>query len=451
MCFRRTGPVTKTILIENGFLVTLGDSNELIKNGSILIEDNKIKNFGEAPDLTGEDFDYNIDASGSIIMPGFINTHHHLYSTFARGLNTPGKPPMDFIEILDKLWWTLDEKLDKESIYYSALIPLIECIKSGTTTIIDHHESQSYQKNSLSEIAKAVEKAGIRASLCLGTSDRYGRGMDGLNENKRFLKELKRNPSELINGMVGLHASFTVNNETLEKSVKLAKENDVGIHIHCAEDKYDQDKTLKDYGERVVKRLKSHDALGEKSILVHGVHVNEEELDIISKTDTNIIHNPESNMNNAVGYADVPKMMEKDIRVGLGTDGMSSNMLSQMRCAYLLHPHAKKDPRIGFSEAPKMLLENNREIISKGSEWNIGEIKKGSHADVVIIDYHPPTPLNEDTFLSHLIFGLVNAPVDTTICNGDILMENKKLTSMDEEKIAGKASKVASKIWRKIQ
>ncbi|KXB02022.1 hypothetical protein AKJ44_01605 [candidate division MSBL1 archaeon SCGC-AAA261F17] len=443
--------MTETILIEDGTLVTLGEEDKVIENGAVLIEGNKIKGFGKASKLKKEDFDQKINASGKIIMPGLINTHHHLYSTFARGMAIHGEPPKDFVEILEKLWWKLDENLDKEGIYCSALIPLIECIKSGATTIIDHHESQSYQKGSLNEIAKAIEEAGIRASLCLGTSDRYGRGEEGLEENKRFLSELDEESSELLRGMVGLHASFTVNDDTLDKSVELAKKHDVGIHVHCAEGKYDQEKTQEEYDQRVIERLDSHNALGEKSIAVHAIHVNDRELEILSETDTNVVHNPESNMNNAVGYADVPKMMEKDIRVGLGTDGMSSDMLAQMRCAYLLHPHAQKDPRIGFLEAPKMLLDNNREIVEKVSGWKIGEITEGALADIILIDYHPPTPLNENTFLGHLIFGLVYAPVDTTICNGKILMKNRELVNLDEEKIVKEALRVASRIWKRIQ
>ncbi|MBS3815740.1 MAG: amidohydrolase family protein, partial [Hadesarchaea archaeon] len=349
--------MTNHKLISNGTLATLGKENKIMKNAAVLIEENRIKDFGKTTELREKyDYDEEINASGKIIMPGLINTHHHLYSTFARGMSVPGEAPKNFVEILEKLWWKLDNNLDKEGIYYSALIPLIECIKNGTTTIIDHHESQSHQKGSLSEIAKAVKEAGIRASLCLGASDRYGKGEEGVNENKRFLKELENESSNLLSGMVGLHASFTVNNDTLDKSIELAKKHEVGIHTHCAEDKYDQEKNLEKYNQRVVERLNSHEALGEKTIAVHGVHVNDEELEILKKTNTNVVHNPESNMNNAVGYADAPKMLDKGIKVGLGTDGMSSDMLAQMRCAYLLHPHAQEDSRVGFMEAPEMLL-----------------------------------------------------------------------------------------------
>lgn len=443
--------MTETTLVGNGTLITLGEENRVIKNGAVLIEGNVIKDLGGTAELKEKyKFDQFIDATGKVIMPGLICTHHHLYSTFARGMAIPGEPAKNFTEILEKLWWKLDNALTKEDIYYSSLVPLVECVRNGTTTIIDHHESQSYQKGSLDEIAKAVEKVGIRASLCLGTSDRYGKGEEGLEENERFLSLLASRPSQLVKGMVGLHATFTVNNDTLDKSVQLAKKHGVGVHVHCAEDKVDEDESLKKYNMRVVERLDSHGALGEKSIAVHCVHVDEKEMDILKATGTNVVHNPESNMNNAVGCADVLGMMGKGIVVGLGTDGMSSDMLSQMRCAYLIHRHAKKDPRVAFLEAPTMLLKNNPKIVSRVAGWRVGEIAEGALADIILVDYLPPTSLNENNFLGHLIFGLVDATVDTTICNGKILMGDKKLVNLDEKSITERASQLASELWDRL-
>ncbi len=443
------------ILIEKGTVVTLGKENRIIEDGAVYIKGNTIKDVGTTAEISAKCKMKNakckiIDAKGKVVMPGLINTHHHLYSTFARGMAIPGEPAKNFVEILEKLWWKLDNALTKEDIYYSSLIPLIECVRNGTTTIIDHHESQSFQKGSMDEIARAVEEVGIRASLCLGTSDRYGKGKEGLEENKRFLSLLKSRPSQLVKGMVGLHAAFTVNDGTLDKSVELAKKFGVGIHVHCAEDKADQDENLKKYNMRVVERLNSHRALGEKSIAVHCVHVDEKEIDILKTTGTNVVHNPESNMNNAVGCADVLGMMGKGIEVGLGTDGMSSDMLSQMRCSYLLHRHVKKDPRVAFLEAPTMLLDNNPKIVKRVAGWRVGEIAKGAMADIILIDYLPPTILNESNFLGHLIFGLVDATVDTTICNGKILMRDKKLVGLDEKSIAQKASQLASELWKRF-
>jgi putative selenium metabolism protein SsnA len=439
------------LVIKNGLVVTRDKQGRILKRGTLAVEDGKIVGVEKGGAKGKYRLEKVIDATGKIVMPGLICAHHHLYSTFARGMAIPGEPAKNFKEILEKLWWKLDKLLTKENIYYSSLIQLVECVRNGTTTIIDHHESQSYQKGSLDEIARAVKEVGIRASLCLGTSDRYGRGKQGLEENERFLSRLKSKPSELIKGMIGLHATFTVNDDTLDKSVKLAKKYDVGIHVHCAEDKVDEDESLKKYRMRVIERLNSHGALGEKSLAVHCVHVNEKEMDILKATGTNVIHNPESNMNNAVGCADVLKMMKKGITVGLGTDGMSSDMLAQMRCAYLLQRHEKKDPRVAFVEAPTMLLNNNPKIVERVAGWRVGEFSEGAPADIVLIDYIPPTDLNENNFLGHLIFGLVDATVDTTICNGKILMENKKLVDLNEESIAQKSSQLASELWKRLK
>ncbi len=440
------------ILISNGTLVPMNKLFNINRNGGVLIEDTEIIDFGKTSKLEKKyEFEQKIDASEKIIMPGLINTHHHLYSAFARGLSIPGDPAKNFIENLEKFWWKLDKNLTKESIYYSALVSLLESVKQGTTTIIDHHESQSCQKGALDEIAKAVEEVGIRSSLCLGASNRYDKGEDGVAENDRFLSKIDSEESDLLHGMVGLHASFTVNPETLIKSVEVAKKHGVGIHFHCAEGKVDQRKNMEKYNHKVVERLYDNGALGKKSLAVHGVHLSKKEMNLLKKTNTNVANNPESNMKNAVGYSDAPKMIKKGICVGLGTDGMSPDMLSQMRCSSLLHSHQKKDPRIGFEEAQKMLLENNRKIVKKTTGWEVGKISKGSPADIILLDYHPYTPLNDDSFSGHLFYGLVNAPVDTVLCNGEILVKDKKVVDFEKDEIEEKASEIASEIWENIQ
>jgi putative selenium metabolism protein SsnA len=442
-------------LVGNGTVVT---PSRVIHDGGVLFADGIIKAIGKGEEVRagflkkhGDKIRLHvIDAKKRIIMPGFINSHHHLYSTFARGMYIPGTPAKNFTQILEKLWWKLDDTLTAEDVYYSALIPLIECVKHGTTTIIDHHESQGFQTGALDVIRKAVEKIGIRAALCLGASDRYKKGREGVAENERFLGELQKRPSRLVTGMVGLHAAFTVNDDTLARSVAVAKKYKAGLHIHCAEDLADEKDSLKKYGMRVVARLKKFAALGDKTLLVHGVHIDEKEMNIISASASNVIHNPESNMNNAVGCAAVLQMMKKGITVGLGTDGMSSDMLAQMRCAYLLQRHDKKDPRLAFCEAPAMLLDNNAAMAAKIFGKNLGKLEAGAAADMVILDYVPPTPLAQGNFLGHLIFGMAGAAVDTVICNGKVLMRGKKLVGMNEERICEKSRELAAKFWKRI-
>jgi putative selenium metabolism protein SsnA len=434
---------------ENGIVVTLGKHNRVIWNGAVVSDGDSIVAVGDAADLKKRFPEADtVDCTGKIILPGFICTHHHFYSTMARGMAIPGEPASNFVEILERLWWKVDKAIDGEDITLSAQIPLIECIRNGTTTIIDHHASPSMREGSLDLIENAVREAGLRASLCYEVSDRNQPG-GGIKENERFIKKVGRGDGQIA-AMMGLHASFTLSDQTLETCVGIAEDAGVGCHIHVAGDAADRKDSLAKYGVPTVERLHKLNVTGEKSIFVHCVHVDESEMDTIAATKTAVVHNPESNMNNAVGVTKVLKMLEKGILVGLGSDGMSSDMLAQMRCAYLLHRLDNHDPRVAFMEAPQMLLGNNADIVERQFGIRVGELAEGRPADMAILDYQPPTPLNADNFLGHLIFGLVDATVDTTVCRGQILMQNKQILSMDEERIAARSRELAPQMWKRL-
>ena len=434
---------------ENGIVVTLGKNNRVIWNGSVVIDGESIVAVGNASELKNRYPEAEaVDCAGKIVLPGFICAHHHFYSTMARGMAIPGEPASNFVEILERLWWKVDKAIDGEDITISAQIPLIECIRNGTTTIIDHHASPSMRDGSLDLIEAAVREAGLRASLCYEVSDRNKPG-GGIKENERFIKKVGKGDGQIA-AMMGLHASFTCSDETIETCVGIAKDAGVGCHIHVAEDLADRTDSLDKYGVPTVERLHKLDVTGEKSIFVHCVHVDESEMETVAGTKTIIVHNPESNMNNAVGVTQVLKMLEKGILVGLGTDGMASDMLSQMRCAYLLHRLDNRDPRVAFMEAPQLLLGNNADIVERQFGIRVGELDEGLPADMAILDYYPPTPLDENNFLGHLIFGLTDATVDTTVCRGQILMKNKQILSMDEERIATRSRELAPQMWKRL-
>jgi putative selenium metabolism protein SsnA len=343
----------------------------------------------------------------------------------------------------------VDKALDEEDITLSAQLPLIDCIRNGTTTVIDHHASPTMRDGSLDLIENAVRQAGIRGSLCYEVSDRNIVG-GGLSENRRFIKKVGKGDGQIA-AMMGMHASFTLSDATIDECVGIAQEASVGCHIHVAEDAADREDSLTKYRVPTVKRLEKLGVTGEKSIFVHCVHINDSEMDILSATKTCVVHNPESNMNNAVGVTPLLKLLNKGVLVGLGTDGMGSDMLAQMRCAYLLHRLANHDPRVAFIEAPQILLQNNAAIAERQFGLRLGEIAEGRPADLAIIDYQPPTPLSEANFLGHLIFGLVDATVDTTVCKGVILMKGKQILSMDEERIAARSRELAPKMWKRLQ
>jgi putative selenium metabolism protein SsnA len=435
---------------ENGIIVTMGEKNRVLWKATVVTDNDIIAAIGDSVELKRR-FPQaeSVDCSGKIILPGFICTHHHFYSTMARGMDIPGEPATNFVQILERLWWKVDRALDEEDITISAQIPLVECIRNGTTTVIDHHASPSMRAGSLDLIENAVRQAGLRASLCYEVSDR-NIPAGGVEENQRFIQKTGKGDGQ-ITAMMGLHASFTLSDETIEKCVGIANDAGVGCHIHVAEDAADREDSIKKYNLPTVHRLDKLGLTGEKSIFVHCVHVDESEMDILAKTNTVVVHNPESNMNNAVGVTPIIKLLNKGVLVGLGTDGMGSDMLTQMRCAYLLHRLANRDPRVAFIEAPQLLLQNNAEIAKRQFGIRLGEIAEGLPADLAIIDYQPPTPLSEANFLGHLIFGLVDATVDTTVCKGQILMRDKKVLSLDEEGIAARSRELAPRMWKRFR
>ncbi|MBI4669092.1 MAG: putative aminohydrolase SsnA [Elusimicrobia bacterium] len=440
------------LLIKNGIIVTLGEKNQVLYDHAVLCEAGKIKKIAKKKEFRGK-YGKTIDASGKVVMPGFINVHMHFYSTMVRGLGK-AEPSKDFQEVLEHLWWRLDKKLRLDDCYYSALLPLVDAIKHGTTTLIDHHASPFAARGSLDVIAKAVKKAGLRASLCYELSDRDGAkiSQDGIEENIAFIKRCQKEKDEQLKALFGLHAAFTLKDETFEKAGQAAHELGAGFHVHCAEAESDQNYNLKHYGMRVVERLHKFGILGPKTIAAHCVHVNEAEMDILKQTDTAVAHNPQSNMNNAVGVADILKMMNKGILVGLGTDAMTVNMLEEVRSALWVRHLVRNNPSGGFMQTVCTLLVNNAKIANRyWTQMPIGELKEGCAADIILMDYYPPTPFNENTFLGHLMFGLSQSFVDTTIAGGRVLMENKKLKiDVDEEEVAAKSQKLSRALWERF-
>ncbi len=440
-----------TLLIRNGTVVTLGENNRVIEDGAVLIENDRIKKVGKSRDFGGS-YDAVINAANKVVLPGFINTHMHFYSTMVRGLGKM-EPAVDFVDVLKKLWWRLDKQLLLDDCYYSALIPLIEAVKKGTTTLIDHHASPFAITGSLDRIAEAVREVGVRASLCYEVSDRDGHdiALEGIRENIRFIEKCNAEDDTYVKALFGLHASFTISDDTLKTAVESSRGLDTGFHLHVAEAESDEEHAMRNFGKRVVERLNEAGVLGPKTIAAHCVHVNVDEMEILKSTDTSVVHNPQSNINNAVGVADIITMTEKGLRVGLGTDAMTVNMLEELRAALFIHHLAAKDPSAGFMESMDTLTLNNAGIANRYWDIGLGEIAAGCAADVILMEYYPPTPLNADTFLGHLAFGLSQATVDTTIVGGKVLMENRELrVGVDEEELARESRKLAARLWERF-
>ena len=440
-----------SLLIENGTVLTLGKTSRVLPGHSVLIENGLVAKV--APKQAIKNFrGKRINATGKVVLPGFINAHTHFYSSFARGL-TKAKLSKNFTEVLKNLWWRLDSALTTGDCYYSALIALLSSIRHGTTTLIDHHASPGAVTGSLDAIERAVRETGLRACLCYELSDRDGARIakEGLAENAKFIRQCQRQNNSRVKALFGLHASFTISDATMEKAASLGHELHTGFHIHVAEAQSDQDWALRHCGGRVVERLKQFGILGPHSIAAHCIHVNGREMDLLAETGTAAVHNPQSNLNNAVGIANVVELAKRGVLVGLGTDAMTANMLEELRVALWGQHLRAEHPSVGFGEVTGALLANNPKIAGRIFGLRFGEICEGAAGDIAIFDYDPPTPLEGENVFGHLVFGISQTEADTTICGGRVLMANRKLAlNLDEARVNARARELAKNLWNRM-
>lgn len=439
-------------LIGNGRLFTRDEKNSFFENGAVVWTDNTIVEVGDFETLKKKYADAEfIDAKGGVIHPAFINTHEHIYSALARGLSIKGYAPNGFLEILDGLWWTIDRNLDNDLTKLSAEATYLECIKNGVTTIFDHHASFGEISGSLFAIEEAARDFGVRSVLCYEISDRDGKekAHAAIKENVDFAKHALSLKDDFIKGMMGMHASFTISDETMELCRK-EKPKEIGYHIHVAEDILDLQRCLKEHGKRIVDRLYDWDVLGEKTLLAHCIYVNPHEMDLIRDTDTMVVHNPESNMGNACGCPPTMEIVHKGILTGLGTDGYTHDMIESWKVANILHKHHLVDPGAAWAEVPEMLFQGNARIANRYFEKKLGVLEKGAAADIIITDYIPPTPMNAGNLNGHMLFGMNGRSVVTTVGNGKILMKNRELQGIDEERCLAKIREGAARLEKKI-
>jgi putative selenium metabolism protein SsnA len=439
------------LLIGNGKIVTRDPDLPFIENGDLVVDGALIREVGTGLKEKYPDAEY-MDARGRVVMPGFINAHMHYYSTFARGLALGGKPATTFGEILSGLWWRLDKQLTPDDVYYSAVGPMIDCIRGGVTSVIDHHASPFAVSGSLFKIAEAAELFGIRGNLCYEVSDRDGEKIkdQGIKENIDFAAYCRSRNDDMIKALFGIHAQMTVSEKTLEQCLKAAAGAGAGFHIHAAEGIEDVIDGVAKYGLRVIERLHKYGVLSEKSLAVHCVHITDEEMDMLKESRAAVVHNPQSNMGNAVGVSPVLDMLKKGILVGMGTDGYTSDMTESLKTAAVLHKHAKAIPSAAWAEPHTMLFDNNKTIMERFIKGKVGTIKAGCYADIIIVNYKAPTPFNSNTINSHILFGFSGRHVDTTIINGRVVMRERELAGIDEDALLAKSREHARKLWDRI-
>ncbi len=442
------------LVVSNAKLITWGEPNQILEDQALYLEDGLIVELGSSQQVEQAHPDAErLDAAGQYVMPGNLCAHTHFYGAFARGMAIPGPVPVDFPEILRKLWWPLDKALDDETVRYSALVSLVDAVKHGTTTLIDHHASPNAIDGSLDVIAEAVEQSGLRAVLCYEVTDRDGPevAQAGIDENLRFMERAAGGQlaGGRLAGTFGLHASMTLSDATLDACADQAD----GFHIHVAEHEADQEDSLKRSGLPVVERLQKHGILTPRTIIAHAVHVNEREIELLADSGAWVSHQPRSNMNNAVGVAEVEQMRRAGVRVCLGNDGFSNAMWEEWKTAYLVHKVWHRDPRrMPGGEIVELAVTNNAALVeSFFAGAKLGVIEPGARADLIVVDYHPTTPMTADNLPWHILFGFHESMVSSTIVDGRLLMKERELLTLDEAQITARSRELVPGLWERYR
>ena len=440
------------MLIHNATVITFDDTNLVLPDGGVYLRGEEIVAVGESRQLLDLYPDAERwDAQGKLLMPGMICAHTHFYGAFARGMYIPGEPAKDFPEILHKLWWPLDRSLDLQGVQSSTEVCLVDAIRNGTTTLIDHHASQTAIDGSLDAIAAAVDASGLRAALCYEVTDRDGRAAAraGIRENVRFAARLcgAEGSSARVAATFGLHASMTLSDETLEA----CRSESERFHVHVAEHPSDAWDSLRRSGKRTVERLHSFGITGAESIFAHCIHIDAWEMALLRETGTFVSHQPRSNMNNAVGAANVPAMLRGGLPVCLGNDGFSNDMFAEMKVTDQLQKVSSGDPRtLGADKVMQMAVHNNRALANAFFDKPIGILAPGAFADLILLDYYPTTPLHGDNLPWHILFGVGGGHVHSTICHGQVLMRDRSLLTLDEEDVTARSRERAQETWERF-
>jgi putative selenium metabolism protein SsnA len=442
------------MIIRNARILTFDRQNRIIERGAVEVRaDGAVGWVGEDRRLPESRLEQEvIDGDGKLLMPALINCHTHLYSFLARGVPLKGAPPRNFVEILKKLWWKLDSALEVEDIYLSALMGLIESAKAGVATVFDHHSSPNACPGSLDIIEGAFREVGLRGCLCYETSDRNGsaKAREAIAENVRFIEHCGLSDGKkMIAASFGLHASFTLGDRTLEECVSANTSPGNSFHIHVAEDRVDVERSLRQHRASPVRRLHERGVLTPTSIAAHCVHVTKADTDLLKRSGVNVVHNPQSNCNNAVGTANLTKLLASKVMAGLGSDGYSPRILDEFTIASHAQKVRASDPRVGCSEAFDLFL-NNREIARRVCGWNIGTIERAACADLMLVDYSPPTPLTKENLFAHLLFGIARSPVNSLWVNGKAVVRNGHCIKVNERAICEKAVVRARQLWARM-
>jgi len=439
---------TPNIKVTNAWISQIVDESISPIFGDILIEDGKIASINEYDIAihTSDKDENTIDAGGRVVTIPLVNFHDHIYSRLAKGLPLNGDMS-DFQNILKSLWWKLDLDLDLEMVKASAQMTVLESIRNGVTYIFDHHASPNNTEGSLSTIANVIVDTGLRGVLCFETSDRNGEKLsqDSIQENQDFFLN---HTNENIKSLFGLHASFTVEDKTLEQVSELFKNNNVGVHVHLAEDKSDNELSISKFGKNPIERFNDFGLLNSNSILAHGIHLTEDDYKILETSGAALAYNLDSNLNNSVGLPNF-KMVPKSTTVLVGTDGMHANIARTTKQLFLQLRHSG----FSFDAAFGFMINSyfNQHKFAKQFFPDFPSLIADDRADLIIWDYIPPTPINRDNFWGHYIYGVIERPVKTVIQRGAILMKDFNLVDINEDKIASTIFEQGNRLFKKFE
>lgn len=373
-----------------------------------------------------------LDCEGRLATRSFVVAHHHVYSALARGMPPPKRPPRDFNEILKLVWWNLDKKLDRSMIGASALATAVDALKCGVTFVIDHHASPNAVPGSLHIIAEAFDRARLGHLLCYELSDRDGPAarQQGLDETEKFLSRRQ--------GLVGLHASFTVSDELLRRAVALAGRHGTGLHVHAAEAASDEESCRREHRTSVLQRFCDHGVLDSpRTLLAHGVHLSAAERARFARSPAWLVQNPESNMNNAVGFLDTRGLGP---RLLLGTDGLHADMPATLKAAYFGGQSLG-----GLSPAAAY-----RRLRAAHKYLGSNAFKGDGEDNLVVLDYAPPTPVRSENWPAHMVFGVTRADVRHVVSQGRLTVKDRRLLTLDEERVMDHARRQAERLWRRL-
>lgn len=422
------------ILIRNTTIVTMDDEKRIINEGEILVEEGRITRVGKAGQVLGAAEARVIDGTGKIALPGLINAHTHAAMTLFRGY----ADDMALQEWLQTKIWPREAFLQAEDVYWGTMLAITEMIKGGTTSFADMYFFTD-------EVARAVKESGIRASLCgvllgiLPTADQ------DLHDAIKFIEKWHGH-ADRITMMFGPHSLYACQTAHLQKIAQESRRLDVGVHIHLLEARNEMDDIIKFNGKEPFVVMEESGLLERPILAAHAVYLNADEIKRIRDLPFTPVHNPGSNLKLASGIAPVPEYLQADIAVGLGTDGAASNnnldMFEEIRLGALIHKANKFDPTVvSAHEVLRMATRGGAKAL--GLEDEIGQIKEGMRADIILVDGRKPHLTPRHNVEANLVYSASAADVTETIVNGQLLMENRKLLTVDEEEVMKKASDAA--------